>query len=134
MLPGRCNIVICAILAKITFFLENIMAYYSAHFHEKFILRKSIIFVKFKKTNVVCAHEFPGLTKKGQESHMYHFLRNSYLISGARIFFSKYQTAYVSTLFPMLAYCAYTPIMGEGILGIVCQITLIVDCQMQALN
>ena len=31
-----------------------------------------MIFVKFKKQNVVRAHEFPGCVKKGQESHMYH--------------------------------------------------------------
>ena len=40
------------------------MADYSARFHEKFILKKETIFVKLKKQNVVCAHEFYWFAKK----------------------------------------------------------------------
>ena len=55
------------------FFWNYKMAYYSAHFHEMCVLKKSIFFVKFKKQNAVCAHEFSWFRqKKGQESHMYH--------------------------------------------------------------
>ena len=78
------------------------MADYSARFHEKFILKKSIIFVKLKKQNVVCAHEFSWSV---QYSRMctYDVLGILALISGA-IFvenniFSKSDTAYFSALF-----------------------------------
>ena len=64
ILPGRCNIVISATLAKFTFFCKYEIAGYSARFHEKFILRKLIIFVKFMIQNVICAHEFSWITKK----------------------------------------------------------------------
>ena len=49
--------------AKLTLKKKNEMADYFAHFHEKFILKKSI-FLKFKVQNVVCAHEFFWLAKQ----------------------------------------------------------------------
>ena len=49
---------------KTDFLKKYEMADYSVRFHEKFILKKSIIFVKFKKRNVVCAHELFCFAKK----------------------------------------------------------------------
>ena len=49
-------------------FLKNEMAHYSAHFHEKFMLKKPIIFAKLKEQNVVRANEFSWFR---QESCMY---------------------------------------------------------------
>ena len=45
-------------------FVKFEMGDYSAHFYEKFVLKKSMIFVKFKKQSVVCGHEFSWFTKK----------------------------------------------------------------------
>ena len=58
------------------------MADYSARFHEKFILKKLIIFVKLKKQNVLCAHEFSWFAKKVVYT-TYDVLGISALISGA---------------------------------------------------
>ena len=47
------------------FFFKHKMADYSAHFHEKFSLKKLLlIFVKLKKQNVVRIHESSSFTKK----------------------------------------------------------------------
>ena len=46
--PGQSNTVVCAILVKMT--LKKIeMADYSARFHEKFMLKKSTVIVRFKR-------------------------------------------------------------------------------------
>ena len=58
------------------------MADYSAHFHGNLILKTSVIFVKIKKQNVVCAHKFSWFAKK-VVCTTYDFLRISALISGA---------------------------------------------------
>ena len=52
------------LFGTIYFFWKYEMANYSAHFHEKFIVKKSIIFVKFKKQSFMCAHEFSWFTRK----------------------------------------------------------------------
>ena len=70
------------------FFLKYEMADYSAHFHKKFILKKSIIFAKFKKQNVVCAHEFSWFAKKVEFWLLFHVV---FLLIKS---FSTSQTAY----------------------------------------
>ena len=57
------------------------MTYYSACFHEKFILKKLIIFVKLKKQNIVRAHEFSWFAMK-VVCTTYNLLGISALISG----------------------------------------------------
>ena len=61
-----CNIyvVVCHHFGEIVCLGKYVMTDYSAHFHEKFILKKSITFVKCKKQNVVWAHEFSWFIKK----------------------------------------------------------------------
>ena len=78
------------------------MADYSARFHEKFRLKKSIIFVKFKKKKVLCVHmNFPSSPKKLYVPHM-TFLEFQLLFQSpflVRIFLSKSETAYFSAIF-----------------------------------
>ena len=56
-LPDQCNIVVCTILAKLTF-LENMK------WQTILPILKFIIFVKLKKQNVLCAHEFSWCANK----------------------------------------------------------------------
>ena len=71
ILPGQCNIVVRAILVKLTFF-ENIKWHIVLHlFHKKFVIKKSMILVKFKKQNVVCTHKFSRFCKKKRPRKSY---------------------------------------------------------------
>ena len=62
-----------------------------------------IIFVKFKRQNVVCTHEFSSFNKKVVCTTTYDFLGILALISGAlideNICSSKSETAYFSAIF-----------------------------------
>ena len=62
--PGQYNYVVCAILAKLIFFFENIKWQTILHiFMKNLFPKKWIIFVKFKKQNV-CTCEFSCFAKK----------------------------------------------------------------------
>ena len=60
---GISALIVCAIFGKIKIFSKSEMANFPTHFHKKYT-KRTILFIKLKKQNAVCAHEFPWYAKK----------------------------------------------------------------------
>ena len=85
---------------EIEIFWKYQMTDYFAHFHERFILKKSIVFVKFKKKMLYVHMNFPGFAKKFvcASGATYNFLRISALISGI---------IFVENIFEQISNCIF---------------------------
>ena len=69
----------------------------SACFHEKFVVKKSILFIKFKKQNVVCEHEFSWFTKKSFVPHTLFLGFSALLQNDENLHMSCNQAKWVGT-------------------------------------